>query len=152
MLNGIILNLVLGYVVGLLSQMGASFNWTAVKADLHAKLKALIPWPYLEGVAEKLVDALLGVCAGVLQDGAVLKALMADVATKKWDEAVAALKQLILDNWKPVSEDGLALQSFLKGGELKWPEPKPAPAPLITKAGVVLAPDPAALTPDPKAS
>lgn len=108
-LQGMVLNLVLGYVVGAIKDFGAKVNWPQVKASCDAQLKGLLKWAYAESQAEMFVNGLLDACADVLADDESMKTLMTEVASKDWTAAVATLKALLVKEWKPEGTEAKAL-------------------------------------------
>jgi hypothetical protein len=108
-----VLNLILGYVVGALKDFGAKVNWPQLKTQLDAELKALVKWGYAEAQAEAMVNGLLDACADVLSDEDAVKGLLASVAAKDWTAAVAELKALLQKEWKPEGTEAKALLAAL---------------------------------------
>ena len=96
------LNLVIAFIMRQLAKFGQTIDWAKVKADLDERVRALVPGTWFDDEVVALVNMVLDRCAEVLAHGAAIEALLKLLADQKWDEALQALKALLLGGWVPV--------------------------------------------------
>lgn len=113
-LQGVVVNLALGYVVGAVKQYGASVNWQQLKTQANTALQHAIPWHFVEVEAESVVDGLIDAAADVLGDEASVKAALSAVANKDWQGEVVVLKGLLAKEWKPEGAEAQKLLAALQ--------------------------------------
>lgn len=88
-----------------LARWQGAIDWAKVKADMAVRVRELVPGALLDDMAVKLMESVVDMLAGVLSDQADLMKIVALMVDGKIAEAMAALKDLILEKFKsPVSD------------------------------------------------
>lgn len=113
-LQGVVINLALGYVAGAIKDYGATVNWAQQKAHAIAWLQQTFKWHWLEAKLEVLVVGVMDAAADVLSDDASVKSALAAVANKDWAGEVSVVKGLLAKEWKPESAEGQQVLAYLQ--------------------------------------
>jgi hypothetical protein len=113
-LQSIVVNIVIGQLVGAVKEYGATLNLAQLKASADAALERAIPWHYAEAKAETLVNGIIDALDAVLEDETDIETLAKNLAGKDWDASLATVKSLITANWKPTDPAGQQLAALLK--------------------------------------
>lgn len=94
-----IVGLVLTFVVRQVAKFNENFDWHEFVADLNERVRKLVPGEMFDSYAVSLVEALLNGLRQVLASEDALAEIGKYAADGKWDEAINALKKLLLDVW-----------------------------------------------------
>lgn len=117
MLERIVLPLVISFVVRQLEKFKESIDWEKVKHDLDIRIKEIVPGSWFDDEACAVGHAAVGMIQGVLSKSSDIKKLLEMLAGKKYDQAIAFIKELILGKLLfssvPLSDEECKLKSCL---------------------------------------
>jgi hypothetical protein len=104
-----LIGMVVAFVLRQVAKFRDTIDWAKVKADLDARVTALVPGVFFDSEAVALVNALLDRIVMVLGDTADLQKILDALAASDWAGAYAALLVLIQHAWTPT--EGPALKA-----------------------------------------
>lgn len=118
MVQNWIMGMVVSFVMRQLAKWGKSIDWAMVKADVDARVRALVPGEWLDDEAVQMAHALVDALAGVLGANAILEKIVMLLLDKKFQDAWSELRDLIMKYWKPTTEAEKKLMSYVEGLEV----------------------------------
>lgn len=98
-----VIGMAISFVMRQIGKWGKGIDWAKVKADVTERVKAIVPGEWFDAEAVAAVMALLDVAEKVLAATGELEKIVQMIVDGKMQEAWAALRQLILDAWKPAT-------------------------------------------------
>lgn len=98
-----VIGMAISFIMRQIGKWGSSIDWAKVKADVEGRVRALVPGEFFDEEAVTAVMALLDVAEKVLAATGDLEKIVQMIVDGKMQEAWAALRQLILDAWKPAT-------------------------------------------------
>lgn len=107
MIQGIVINLVISFVLKQIEKFGDRTDWVKLKHDAELRVRALIPGTWFDDEAAYAVKAAIHALQSLLDQTDRLKALLKLLAGQKYPDAVAMLKQLLIDLWTKAQEPQL---------------------------------------------
>jgi len=99
-----LVNLAVSFMMRQLAKWGEAIDWPMVKADVEARVRALVPGTWLDNDAVALMMSLVDAAAGVLAASGSLEKIVKLVIEGKIQEAWEMLRDLILGSFVPVTE------------------------------------------------
>lgn len=96
MIERLVAKAIISFILGQLEKFKASLDWGKIQADLDKHVRDLVPGTWFDDAAVKFVDSIFGSIRSILEQGDHIKSLLELLAAKKYDEALAALKYLLL--------------------------------------------------------
>ncbi len=96
MLNRFVVNLIISFILKQISKVHDKIDWVALKAEVDAKVRDLVPGTWFDDEAVRLIDTILAACEQVLTSHDELKAILQLLAAEKYDDAGEKLKLLVL--------------------------------------------------------
>lgn len=101
MLERWLINIVISFVLRQLARFKGDIDWAKVRADMNARVAALVPGSWFDDEACYLANALLDGVLVVLGSSAELEKLLQLLAASNWSGAFDALKDLLTRVWIP---------------------------------------------------
>lgn len=108
-----VIAMVISFLMRQLSKWKESLDWAKVKADVAARVRALVPGEWFDDDAVEYTMILLGVIEDVLNKTGELEEILNLVAAAKWQEAWEKLRDLILGNFEPANEKEEAVKQMV---------------------------------------
>lgn len=99
MIQKIVISFVISFVIKQLEKFGDKVNWAKVKHDAELRVRALMPGNWFDDEAAYVVNLVLAGVQDLCEEGDQLKKILKLVAGKKYAEAVALVKELLLALW-----------------------------------------------------
>lgn len=99
-----LISLAVSFVLKQLAKWQQGIKWDLVKADLEARLRALVPGEMFDDELVQALHALVDILASILAAQADLELIINLAVAGKFAEAVEALKDLVLKHFIPQSE------------------------------------------------
>lgn len=96
MIKRLVIKAMISFIIGQIEKLNGVINWEKLKADLEKHIRDLVPGTWFDDAAVKFVDMVFDSIRSVLEQGDTIKHLMQLLADKKFDEALALLKDLLL--------------------------------------------------------
>jgi hypothetical protein len=93
----------ISFMLRQLAKWQKSIDWAKVKADLAARIAALVPGEFLDEEVVQIVMGMVDAAAAVLASSEELEKIIKLVLDQKFQEAWAMLRDLILGQWVPSS-------------------------------------------------
>ena len=103
MIKNWVISMVISFIMRQLAKWQLQIDWAKVKADLQARVAALIRGEWLDAEAVELVGAMVDAASSVLAASEELEKIVKLLADQKFQEAWEALRALILGQWVPSS-------------------------------------------------
>jgi hypothetical protein len=103
MVRGWITGLVISFVMRQIAKWQTGLDWAKVRADLEERVRALVPGEMFDQAAVDLVMGILDAVQSVLAASKDLERIVRLAVDGKYQEAWVILRQLILDQMKPVT-------------------------------------------------
>lgn len=102
----IIGKIVISFILRQLEKFRLSTDWSLVRADMHARVAAMVPGDWFDDEAQKLADFLLDGVIAVLEAQASMQQVLEALADKRWDKALAELQDLLILSWDTKGDEG----------------------------------------------
>lgn len=90
----------IAFIVRQLTKYQKTIDWAKVKADLAARVAALVPGEFFDHDAIEMVNALIDAVAKVLTFEKSFQLVLSLLAEEKYPQAIEALRNLLLKAWK----------------------------------------------------
>lgn len=100
-----IFSMAVSFVMRQLAKWQNGIDWTKVKADVEARIRALVPGDWFDDEAVSLVMVFIDALQSIMSATAALEAIVRLLADGKTQEAWQALRDLILEQWKPTTPE-----------------------------------------------
>ncbi len=91
-----ILNMLIGFVIRALVKWGEAIDWALVKQDAAERIRALVPGIMFDDEVVKLANLLFDAAAKITGEAEAIQNIVELMAAGKFDEALLAMKHLIL--------------------------------------------------------
>lgn len=101
MLQKWVVSLVISFVLRQLAKYQDQIDWAKVKADFEKRAADLMPGFWFDDEVKALAGLVIDACQEVLSEGDQIEKLLKALALGEWDVALLALKELLLNAWKP---------------------------------------------------
>lgn len=95
----LILPIVISFIVRQLEKFGAKTDWALVQADADKRVRDLVPGTWFDDECVEFVNKMFGILRHALGEGDDLKKLLKLIADKKFAEATAVIKDILLAGW-----------------------------------------------------
>jgi len=96
-MNPFILHLVLLLVLRELAKFKGQIDWMALRGTVDQEVRDFVPGAWFDDEAVAAANFVIDGCHRVLDDDDKIKALLTDVGSKKWQDAVSVLHDLLSD-------------------------------------------------------
>ena len=108
-----LIGLGISFILRQLAKWQSGINWDLVKADLDKRIRDLIPGELFDDEAVAGMHALVDMVAAVLAAQSDIEKIISLAVDGKFAEAIEALKKLILDQFKPETEQEKAIVTMV---------------------------------------
>jgi len=99
MIQKIVLNFVISFVLKQLEKFGDKTDWVKVKHDAELRVRALMPGTWFDDEAAYVINLVLAGVQDICDEKDGLKKILKLVVDKKYAEAVVLIKELLLALW-----------------------------------------------------
>jgi hypothetical protein len=115
MLEKWLIGIVISFILRQLAKFQSSLDWTKVKADAEARVRALVPGTWFDQEAADICKIVLDAAEKALSSTTDLQAILQCLATSNWNGAYDLLKDLLLKIWAgvPMSPTELKAKSLV---------------------------------------
>jgi len=107
MLNRWFTNLIVGFVLSFimrqLEKWRNNIDWALVRVDVEARVRALVPGTWMDDQAVAFVMSIIDAAESALSATADIERILKLAADQKWQEALVALRDLIIGHWSPAT-------------------------------------------------
>ena len=105
----------ISFMLRQLAKWQKGIDWAKVKADLAARVAALVPGEWMDQEVIDIMMGLVDAAASVLAASDELEKIVKLVMAQKFQEAWEALRDLILSQWTPKSAAEQKAMDCIKG-------------------------------------
>ena len=95
------ISIVISFILRQLAKFQKTIDWAKVKADLKPRIEQLVPGTWFDDEVVAICNLVLDRAAEVLAQGDAIEIILKLLADAKWQEAAAALKDLLLGGFVP---------------------------------------------------
>lgn len=117
MIKNWFIQMAISFAMRQIAKWQSQIDWAKVKADLAARVAALVPGEWLDSEAVSVCNAVIDAVAAALSATSDLEKIVKFLADQKFDEAWQALRDLILSVWVPSSPAELKVFACVKDCE-----------------------------------
>lgn len=114
MLERWLISIVISFVLRQLAKFKQDVDWGKVRADMDARIRALVPGSWFDNEAVALCNSVLDGVIFVLGSSESIETILRLLAESKWEDAAAALKDLLMSVWIPRGASAVKAVSLLK--------------------------------------
>lgn len=108
----------ISFMLRQLAKWNSSIDWAVIKADLAARIAALVPGEWMDEEVIGIVNGLVDAAAAVLASSEELEKIIKFVMESKFQEAWEMLRNLILGSWVPSSPAEMKVMECVKDCEI----------------------------------
>lgn len=115
MLEKWLIGIVISFILRQLDKFKTTIDWTKVKVDAEARVRALVPGTWFDQEAVDVCNIVLAAAEKALSSTTDLQAILQCLATSNWNGAYDLLKDLLLKIWAgvPLSPTELKAKSMV---------------------------------------
>lgn len=116
MMQSWLLHVALMYIVEELVTVATTGDWTGLKISVDAQVRAAVPGARWDDTCVRFVNKVVDAVHETVTDRGDVLELAADLAGRRYGEAVDDLKKLVADHWVPSTPcaDGAAVLAACK--------------------------------------
>jgi len=103
-LQQLIATFVLGFIMRQITKWRNNIDWDLVRADFEARIRAFVYWDMFDDTAVAIMHSILNAAEAALSATADIERILKLASEQKFQEALLALKDLILRSWKPETQ------------------------------------------------
>ena len=96
MIERLVAKMVISFVLSQIEKFHDKIDWEQLEKDLDAKVRDLVPGSWFDDEAVAFVHTILSAFKAVLGQGDHIKPILQLLAQKKYEQALVALKELLL--------------------------------------------------------
>lgn len=109
-----IIAMAISFVIRQLEKWREMLDWEMVKKDAEERVRALIPGDWFDDEAVSMVMTLINVVQKVLSESEQIQDIFEYLADGKFQEAWESLRDLILDQWSPETDQELKVYQCIE--------------------------------------
>lgn len=114
MMNRMVMSVVISFVMRQLQKFQTTIDWDQVQKDLDDRVRALVPGSWFDDEAVQYVNIALSAIKATLGQSDKIQSILTLLADQKTQDAIAALKALILASWSNFSVAGIDTKSLIE--------------------------------------
>jgi len=107
----------ISFMLRQLAKWNKSIDWAVIKADLAARIAALVPGEWMDDEVIAIMNSLVDAAAAVLASSDEIEKIIKLVIDSKFQEAWELLRNLILGSWVPSSPSDMKVMQCVRDCE-----------------------------------
>lgn len=109
-----VISFVISFVMRQLEKFQTSIDWAQVQKDLDERIRALVPGTWFDDDIVNCVNIALTAVKTAMSQSDKIHSILTLIAEAKTEDAVMALKDLVLGSWSNFSVAGMDARALLE--------------------------------------